>query len=384
VIVLKVMPGVDPCAGAEQSFAVTAPGLRARGVRLHLVVFNERQGLVPEFERDGVVVHDLSSCTSMVQRYRALRRVIRAVGPDVVHATLWEAVVPAQLAAWRSKVPVLVTWANVGSWARGPAAGDDWKLKVIQQVDRVLARVTRSWFHAVTEGVADANAGVMGVPPDRVRVVERGRPADTTVVTPEQAAALRAELGIDASAPVVVAVGRQEPQKDHASLVAAVATPEARDAGIHLVIAGRDGLATATVHSAVDRGDVADRVHLIGHRDDVPVVLEMADVFALSSLYEGAAGAVIEAMRAGMPIVATDVAGQRGVLRHEQNALVVPVADPTAMAAALVRMVTDRSLADRLGAAARATYEERFTIERAVEGLAELYDDIARSRSDAR
>lgn len=379
--VLKVMPGVDPGAGAEQSFAVTAPYLIQRGVKLHLVVLTRRQGLVPEFERAGGVVHDLSSCTTMWQRFRALRRVIAAVQPDVVHATLWEAVVPAQIAAWSRRVPVLVTWASVGNWARGSGVVRTRKLRAVQFIDQCLARITRSWFHAVTPGVAKVNAPVLGVPDERVRVVERGRSADVPPVDAARVDELRAEIGLPADARVVVAVGRMEPQKNHVALVAAIAAEPARSAGLHFVLAGREGLSTPAILEAIERLGCADRVHLLGHREDVRAVLAMADVFALPSLYEGAAGAAIEAMRDGVPIVSHDVLGQQGVLIDRHNALLVPVNDAEGMSAALVEVATDPDLAAKLAANAREMFLQRFTLERAVDGMEALYREIAASRS---
>lgn len=377
--VLKVMPGVDPCAGAEQSFAVTAPSLIEQGVELHLAVFTDRQGLVPAFESAGGVVHDLSSSNSMPERYRRLRRVIDAVGPDVVHATLWDAAVPAQLAARRSRVPVLITWANVGSFARGDGSERSWKLQLVHRADRLLARVSGAHFHAVTPGVAQLNAEGFGVPAERVHVVERGRP--TVDVTPETGAsdALRRELGLAPADRVVLCVGRQEEQKDHVTLVRAAAVLAERHPEARVVLAGREGHASPRIGRAVAETGVGDRVVLLGHRDDVPALLDSADVFVLSSRYEGAAGSVIEAMRAGLPIVSTDVAGLRGILHDGDNAVVVPVGDPQALATGIARVLDDSELAGRLGAGARTTFEDRFTLDRAVQGLHELYRTLATS-----
>jgi glycosyltransferase involved in cell wall biosynthesis len=375
--VLKVMPGVDPCAGAEQSFAVTAPDLVDRGVRLHLVVFTERQGLVDQLERDGVVVHDLSGARSMQRRFRELVRVVRAVRPDLLHATLWDAVVPAQLAGWRTRTPVIATWASVGSFARGPAAAHSWKLRIVQYLNVALARLTRTEFHAVTVGVAEVNAAGLRVPAHRVHVVERGRRDVDASTGTEELEQLRAQLGLRVGRPVVLAVGRQEPVKNQVSLIRAVGLArEITGEEVQLLIAGREGLATPAVRRAAAG---ASFVHLLGHRDDVPVLIELADVVALSSLYEGAAGVAIEAMRASTPVVATDVVGQRGVLVDGVNALVVPVDDDRAMAAALASIATDHELGTQLGRAGRRTYEERFTIDKAVGGIHELYLRVAGS-----
>jgi glycosyltransferase involved in cell wall biosynthesis len=381
--VLKVMPGVDPCAGAEQSFAITAPSLIEHGVELHLAVFTDRQGLVPAFERAGGVVHDLSSSANVVERYRALRRVIDAVGPDLVHATLWDAAVPAQLAARRSGVPVLVTWANVGSFARGDGSERSWKLQVVHRADRVLARVSGAHFHAVTPGVAELNAAGFAVPAERVHVVERGRPVVELEPQDGRVDTLRGELGLVPTDRVVLCVGRQEEQKDHATLVHAAVALRERHPEARVLLAGREGHASSQVARAVAASGVGDRFVQLGHRDDVPALLELADVFVLSSRYEGAAGSVIEAMRAGLPIVSTDVSGLRGILADGENAVVVPVGDPRALAAGIARVLDDDELAARVGAGARRTFEERFTLDRAVQGLHELYLTLAASGSAA-
>lgn len=377
--VLKVMPGVDPCAGAEQSFAVTAPTLIEQGVELHLAVFTDRQGLVPAFERAGGVVHDLSPSNSMPERYRRLRRVIDAVGPDLVHATLWDAAVPAQLAARRSRVPVLVTWANVGSFARGDGSERSWKLQVVHRADRVLAQVSGAHFHAVTPGVAQLNAAGFGVPAERVHVVERGRPVVEVGGGIGDADALRQELGLVPTDRVVLCVGRQEEQKDHVTLVRAAAALAERHPEVRVVLAGREGHASARIGRAIVESGVGDRLVLLGHRDDVPALLGLADVFVLSSRYEGAAGSVIEAMRAGLPIVSTDVSGLQGILSDGDNALVVPVGDPQALATGISRVLDDAELAGRLGVGARTTFDERFTLDRAVQGLHALYRTLAAS-----
>lgn len=371
--VLAVLPGVNPSAGAERSFAMTAPGLIQRGISLDLVVFTERQGLVPELERAGVVIHDRSSCTTWWSRARALGEVIAATRPDVVHATLWDAVVPAQIACGR-RVPLVVTWAGIATWACPARDVDRWKRSVLRTVDRVLAGWSGTRFHAVTEGVADLNASALGVRRSHVSVVERGRP-EPAGLSGAESSELRRQLGLHEDERVVLAVGRLEPVKDHVGLIRAVGRLPDGHPGVRLLIAGRDGSASEAVTAAAEASTAV--VSLLGQRDDVPSLLQIADVFVMSSRREGAAGAVIEAMSVGLPIVATDVEGQRGILRHRENALVVPVGDAPALAGAIAELLDDPGLAERLGGAARRTYEERFTLDAAVDGLTAMYHQIA-------
>ena len=117
----------------------------------------------------------------------------------------------------------------------------------------------------------------------------------------------------------------------------------------------------------------------LGSRSDVPRFLCAADVLVMTSRNEGAAGAVIEAMAHRLPIVATRVAGLDGVLNHEANSLTAPVGDVVALAEATVRVLTDSTLASRLGDTGRQTYENRFTTARSAASLLSMYQDVARN-----
>lgn len=372
--VLHVMPGVNPSAGAERSFAHLAPILIARGVGVHLAVLTERQGLVPQLERAGVVVHDASAAGSMLSRYRALCRILDAVNPDIVHASLWEAAVPAQMAARRQRVPIVVTWAAVGSSIGYSTTVPAWKLGAVRWADRALARISGCWFQAVTEGVAQENGRALRVAPRRIRVVERGRPELSASKCPLDD--LRAELDIDCDDRVILAVGRHEPVKDHVTLVRAAAVARRSIPRLRVLIAGRDGTSSTALRSEIERLGLDDAVKLLGQRDDVGCLLLLADVFAMTSQSEGAAGAVIEAFRAGTPVVATDVAGQRGILVHGHNALVVPVSSPMELASSLLEVLENPSLARRISAVGRSTYEQRFTMSRSGDAMLDLYRDV--------
>ena len=124
---------------------------------------------------------------------------------------------------------------------------------------------------------------------------------------------------------------------------------------------------------------IADRVLLLGHRDDVPALLASCDVFVLPSLYEGLPLSVLEAMASARPVVATDVAGSNEVVRHAESGLLVPPADPRALADAIRRVLSDRVEAERLARAGRARVEREFSVERMVRGVEAVYDQVLAS-----
>jgi glycosyltransferase involved in cell wall biosynthesis len=124
---------------------------------------------------------------------------------------------------------------------------------------------------------------------------------------------------------------------------------------------------------AVEALGLSERVELLGHRDDVADLIAAADVLVSSSTREGAAGAVIEAMAIGTPIVSTMLPGLTGVLETERNALTVAPHDVAGLAGAIDRIIDDTTFADRIAVEAHSDFEARFTLEQATDGMIALY-----------
>lgn len=374
--VLAVMPGLTPEAGAETSLAAVAPYLIADGIELHLAVLTEVQALVPHMRDLGVTVHDLSEHRGLRRRVTALRALVKELRPDLVHATLFEATTPAQLAAATLRCPVLVTWANTPTkLGENPNIGRV-KLWGVRAVEGLLALIARTRFHAVTQGVADTSCREYFVRHRRVRVAERGRDPQRFAPRPAaELAELRASLGLAPTDRALLKVGRQDRTKGHVRLLAAFddvadAHPEAV-----LVIAGRDGSGTADLQSKLATLRHRDRVRVLGHRDDIPALMQACDVVVCSSIREGAAGALIEAMASDRPIVTVRLAGLEGVLADGVNASVV---DPADLAAGLRSVLDDPGAARQRAEQALADFHARFTVERSAAALADVYRWAAR------
>lgn len=367
VRVLTVMPGLDGDGGAERSLAATAPGLVERGVELHVAVLTDRLELRPELEAAGATVHALGcGQRRLVPRVTALRRLVRELRPDLLHATLYHATVPAQLVARLTGTPVLVTWANTAYNAERRLEGlARWRLWRAQATEIVLGWLSRSEYHAVTAGVARANTRSLLVPTDRVRVAERGRPR------PYEDAAASRPPGTPPR--YVLAVGRQDVQKAYPDLLLAFDEVAAAEPDLHLLVAGREGSATPEIRRTLGALRHGERVHLLGHRDDVTTLLRFAELVVCSSYREGAAGALIEAMAVGRPIVSARIEGLEGVLVDGENARVV---DRTELARGIARTLHDPGLAERLADGARRTYEQRFTLEASAERMVGVFEDV--------
>jgi glycosyltransferase involved in cell wall biosynthesis len=225
-----------------------------------------------------------------------------------------------------------------------------------------LARA--SWFDV--SKVRVLHNGVCLDPPD----AERGR------------AALR-EFGVPVGARVVCGAGRLTSQKGFDNLIEAFARIAEPRGDIRLVILGEGGRRRELEKQAAATG-VGSRIHLVGHRRDVRDILAAADVYALSSVNEGMANTLLEAMSVGAPIVATDVSGTAEAVRDGVEALVVPPADVSALAGAVGRLLDDGPLAERLGERARTRAAADFSMERMVSELESiLREGVAAKRRAA-
>jgi glycosyltransferase involved in cell wall biosynthesis len=363
----------------------------ARGVRPHLAVLYPAQDLVPELEAVGVVIHDLSRPGeraarphTVLRQARSLRSVIRAVDPAVVHSTLFDADVVTRLAGAGTGVPLLTTWASTSYSATrlrletGPSGR---ARDVVRRLDAWSGRLARSRYHAVTAGVAADGIAALGAPPGRVRVVERGRdPASFPPRVGGPDAAVRRELGLDEHATVLLTVARQFSQKGHVHLLAAFDRLAAHDASVTLVMVGPAGPATPEIERVRAGVGHAGRVVDLGARTDVPRLLRAADVFVLASVAEGAAGAVIEAMAVGVPVVCTRLEGLEGVLTHGRNAALARPGDADDLLRVLTDVLAEHGAATERAAVARRDFEERFTLDGAADRMTELYRDVAAGR----
>ena len=140
-----------------------------------------------------------------------------------------------------------------------------------------------------------------------------------------------------------------------------------------LVVVG-DGPQRAAVASLLAEAGLSQLCWLPGERSDVPAIMRSLDVFVLPSLAEGISNTILEAMACGVPVVATRVGGNAELVDEGRTGLVVPSDDDAAMAGALARLAGDPVLAARLGAAARADAERRFSLDAMVQAYQTLYE----------
>lgn len=303
--------------------------------------------------------HDLRGVT-------ALQRHLQHERYDVVHTHTTRGGVLGRLSAHRAGTPTVLHTAHGFAVAEHDAA---WKQAAVFAVERVAA----GWCdHIVTVSHHHARwATARGVRPHgSLRVIPNGVP-DVFATTSDRSRSRRG--------PTLVHVGRLAHGKGIDVLLEAVAIlrrTAGSSAGVHLVVAG-DGPASAELHALADHLGVTTAVTWLGHRDDVGAVLAAADVVVLPSLREGLSLALLEAMAAGRPIVATNLGGTAEALAGGRGGVLVPPGDVVAVARAVGRLLDEPTRADAMGRRARELYEADYRLERMVSDYVALYAEVA-------
>lgn len=227
---------------------------------------------------------------------------------------------------------------------------------------------------AVSEDVRQFLGQRVGISSDRIRVVPNGVPVDDTP-SQEKVLALRKDLDLNQNTRVIGTVGSLYPVKGHTYLIDAAVPVVSRFPGAVFLVVGRGGLRDE-LEAQAQRLGVARYFRFLGHRDDVSDLLGVCNVFALPSLSEGMPLALLEAMAAGVPPVATRVGGIAEVIEHGSTGLLVPAADSHAMAENIITLLEDRDLARDIGESARKVVARRFSLTGMVQTYQEIYADL--------
>jgi glycosyltransferase involved in cell wall biosynthesis len=292
-----------------------------------------------------------------------LVRMMRRERIDLLQTYLFTANTWGRLAARLAGVPIIVTSErNVDMW-------EEWyKQRLGVWLDR--------WTHRTignSEAVGDYLAA-KGIARAKLRVIYNG--VDTSrfegPVTPHAA---REELGIPQHHAVVGHLARLEPQKDPRTFLAAAAIVARKMPSVSFLVVGGGSLQAELEREAQALG-LGGRIVFTGPRRDVPRLLAACDMSVLASVKEGMSNTIMESMAAGKPMVATRVGGNPELMQDGETGFLVSPRDPTALAAAIQRILDDPALAKSMGLQAKARMAERFSVDAMVAATQGLYDEL--------
>jgi glycosyltransferase involved in cell wall biosynthesis len=304
--------------------------------------------LLPSLTREVHLLKDLQTLWQLIRLFREER-------PALVHTHTSKAGVLGRVAAWIARVPVIVhtPHGHVFYGHFGPLRS--W---LFLQIERVLSASTDRLI-ALTESERQDHLDRKVGKVDRFAVVPSGIDRERFGRARVQGKQQPEWFGCPPDALVVGSVGWLTDIKGHEYLIEAIAKLKQAYPSLHLVIIGSGDRHEALLEQAESSG-LRDAVHLLGHRDDIEVCLAGMDLFVLPSLNEGMGRALIEAMAAGLPVIASRVGGIPAVISHEQTGLLVPPGDAASLAEALRRLLDRPEWATQLGIAASRSVDSRY------------------------
>ena len=352
--------------GAETQVVSLAIRLKGRGWDVQVVSLMPPKAYVEELEAVGIPVSSLGIRRKLPDLRPILRlaRLIRKLRPHIVHSHMVHANLLARIVRPLASVPVLICTAHnidEGGWLR----------ELLYRFTDPLCDLTTQ----VSQAGLERYVRVGAVPAEKIRFIPNG--VDTARFRPDPKArdALQKELGVEGSF-VWLAVGRFDPQKDYPNLLRAFAQVAAEETRAVLLIAGDGPLRPAAEELARELG-VAGRVRFLGIRRDVPQLMNAADAYVMSSAWEGMPMVLLEASATGLPIVATDVGGNREVVLEDVTGFLVPAKDPKALAEAMLRLMNlPLEERRRMGERGRKHIEENYSLDRVVDQWEALYREL--------
>jgi glycosyltransferase involved in cell wall biosynthesis len=353
--------------GADQQILILAQAMQARGHEVKIVALAPLGAMGLEAQRAGIPTEslDLRRNLAVVPRFFRLVRMIRTWRPDVLHSHMVHANLVARAVRAFAPVPVLISTIH--------SINDGGALRMVAyrltsgMVDR---------FTIISRLAAQRYIAIGAVPEGRLQVIPNTVDTSRFRRLPHARAAIRQELGLGDEF-VWIAIGRFEPAKDYPTMIAAFARLATERPKSQLVLVG-EGSLKSDVEGLIRQKGLVGRVRLLGVRRDVPELLSAADGYLLSSAWEGMPVALLEAASAEVPIVATMVGGVAEVVEDGMTGLLVPPADPLALAQAMLRMESFSPEArGSMGQRGRILIEERYGTERVLQMWDRLYSECA-------
>ena len=360
--ILQIIPTLDR-AGAEKQMCLLAEGLPRDEFDAHVCALTRGGPLADRLTEAGVPLTIIGKRWKFdPQAYWRLKEFVGKLQPDLIHGWMFAANTYGFAAARACGVRHFVV---------GQRCVDPWKSCWQLALDRALAqRCDRIVVNS--EGVRDFYAR-HGAPPERIALIPNAVPLPAPSTTTRHQ--LLAELDIPDGSHLIGLVGRLWPQKRVKDAIWAADLLKVARKDVYLLIIG-DGPQRDRLRRFRNQCQADDRVFFLGERGDMHRFLPHFDVLWSTSAYEGQSNSILEAMAAGVPVVATDIAGTRELVVPGVTGDLIPVGDRAALARRTQRLLNDAELAARYGAAARERVQAEFSTAKMVERHVAVYREI--------
>lgn len=348
--------------GAEKQLALLAANLNSEHFETHVVVLTHSGPIEDELRRSGVNVHLIGKRFKLdPTSYLRLERLLRKLKPHVVHTWLFAANSYGRLAAARANVPVIIA---------GERCVDPWKTWWHDKVDRWMMRHT-SAVATNTQAITDFYQA-RGLPTEKFKVIPNAIEPSKPAITKEE---LFRRLKIPPRKFVIGAIGRLWPQKGYPELIWASELTRVVLKDVWVVIVG-DGPERRRLMELRDHYRSDDALRFVGHRNDASELLTAFDLLWNGSLYEGQSNTILEAMAAGVPVIASDIPGNRDLIVHDQTGYLYPLGDTGQLSRYSCNLLLDPEKLNQFRQSSRQFAMSDFSLEKMVTGYQRLYQEL--------
>ncbi len=372
MMLLKVIHLVEDLkiGGAERVIADTTLGLDRKKYEPSVWCVTRGGETATELSEKGIEVKILG-----ISSYRnplntsKLTRLLKAARPDIIHTHGYFASVIGRLAARRAGTPVILTHVHSTYW--------EYRKRHIM-IERKLSHFTHKII-CCSRAVENFVKNTEKITDNKTIVIYNG--VDEERFSPlKSPTSIRTEFGMDEETVVVGTVSSLTPHKGHEYLIQAASLVLGTLPSVKFLIVG-DGPLRQRLEDQAKNLNIHPAVIFTGTRKDIPEILSLMDVFVLPShTREGLGIAIIEAMAAERPVVATDIGGIPEVVNNSETGLLVPPGDPKALSKAIIELLQDPSRAKTMGEKGRIRVKEKFTVKKMLSEIENVYQSLVNQR----
>jgi len=366
--VVLLIPTLDR-SGAEKQCTLLATGLPRDLFDVHVLALTRGGPYAETLESAGIPLTIIGKRSKLdPSTFWRLRKELKRLQPDILHTWLFAGNAYGRLCAGCiPQAKIVVSERCVDSWKSG------WQLwldrRLIGRTDRLVGN---------SQSVVDFYRE-LGVPDAKLACIPNGidlpEAVSDTIPTASHRTPLRHELNCPPDAFVAGFIGRLARQKRVEDLIWAVETLRQIRTQLHLVLIG-DGPERARLEEFTRNVNCHEHTHFTGHREDATRFLGAFDVFCLASSFEGMSNSVMEAMAAGLPVIASDIPPNRELVIPDETGFLCKLGDTVGFMQFLRRLIDEPGLGARLGAAGRERIRDKFSVRQMIDKYASLYRQL--------
>ena len=348
----------DPYVYTLTHKGVLSEELEAKGIPIKAPAYRKQTKKFP-----AIISRPLLAIITFITLWIHIKR----INPDVIHFFLPHAYIIGGICSLFTRVPTRIMSRRSLS---------------IYSIHRPFVRMVEKFLHKKMDILLGNSLSVVGqlkkecTDQKKIKLIYNGVDVNRFNEINKQGN-IRKVLGISNDFIAVTIVANIIPYKGHQDLIYAISKiAKSNLPDFKVLCVGRDDGVGAGLQQLARKLDVTDKIMWLGERNDVPVILCASDIGLLCSHQEGFSNSILESMAAGLPMVVTDVGGNKEAVLDGVSGLIVPPRDPSRLSEALIKMLESREKREKMGIASRKIVEEKFTQALCVKKYIELYESV--------